>query len=196
MVDYHPGTSIWPSWGWWVTIFGKVGDHPWDGRWPSTTVSTSSASIWASLTAILPESLLFPCCTSYVESKLKMRQRQPSLAEVEVGLSLAKAQKGGTLHMKSLSHVHTLVGTPHKISNIAVGRVGGYFWQTLGAGAAAAYGYHQENNTTSWLHLASWDLPDSQFSWESKMEPSVAIWEYISLNSTILSIPNTIEQYP
>ena len=31
------------------------------------------------------------------------------------------------------------------------------------------------NNTTSWLHLASWNLPDSQLSWESKMEPSVAI---------------------
>ena len=56
-----------------------------------------------------------------------MRQRQPSLAEVEVGLRLAKAQKGGTPHMKSLSHVNTLMGTPHKISNIAVGRVGGYF---------------------------------------------------------------------
>ena len=26
------------------------------------------------------------------------------------------------------------------------------------------------NNTTSWLHLASWNLPDSQLSWESKME--------------------------
>ena len=62
-----------------------------------------------------------------MESKLKMRQRQPSLAEVEVGLSLAKAQKGGAMHMKNLSHVHTLVGTPHKISNIAVVRVGGYF---------------------------------------------------------------------
>ena len=32
-------------------------------------------------------------------------------------------------------------------------------------------------NTTSWLHLASWNLPDSQLSWESKMEPSVAIRE-------------------
>ena len=31
------------------------------------------------------------------------------------------------------------------------------------------------NNTTSWLHLAGWNLPDSQLSWESKMEPSVAI---------------------
>ena len=30
------------------------------------------------------------------------------------------------------------------------------------------------NTTTSWLHLASWNLPDSQLSWESKMEPSVA----------------------
>ena len=31
------------------------------------------------------------------------------------------------------------------------------------------------NNATSWLHLASWNLPDSQLNWESKMEPSVAI---------------------
>ena len=30
-------------------------------------------------------------------------------------------------------------------------------------------------NTILWLHLASWNLPDSQLSWESKMEPSVAI---------------------
>ena len=32
-----------------------------------------------------------------------------------------------------------------------------------------------KNNATSWLHLARWNLPDSQLSWESKMEPSVAI---------------------
>ena len=32
-----------------------------------------------------------------------------------------------------------------------------------------------ENNATLWLHLASWDLPDSQLSLESKMEPSVEI---------------------
>ena len=31
-----------------------------------------------------------------------------------------------------------------------------------------------ENQSTSQLHLASWNLPDSQLSWESKMEPSVA----------------------
>ena len=31
------------------------------------------------------------------------------------------------------------------------------------------------NITTLWLHLASWNLPESQLSWESKMEPSVAI---------------------
>ena len=34
--------------------------------------------------------------------------------------------------------------------------------------------YYSDNNATSWLHLASWNLPDSQLSWESKMEPSVA----------------------
>ena len=32
------------------------------------------------------------------------------------------------------------------------------------------------NITTSWLHIASWNLPDSQLCWESKMEPSVAIF--------------------
>ena len=31
------------------------------------------------------------------------------------------------------------------------------------------------NNTTSWLLLASRNLPDSQLSWESKREPSAAI---------------------
>ena len=38
-----------------------------------------------------------------------------------------------------------------------------------------AGGSHVHNHATSWLHLASWNLPDSQLSWESKMEPSVAI---------------------
>ena len=32
------------------------------------------------------------------------------------------------------------------------------------------------NITTSWLHLASWNLLDFQLSWKSKMEPSVAIY--------------------
>ena len=36
-------------------------------------------------------------------------------------------------------------------------------------------GWFHENNATLWLHLASWDLPDSQLTWEYKMEPSVAI---------------------
>ena len=31
------------------------------------------------------------------------------------------------------------------------------------------------NITTSWLHLASWNLLNSQLCQESKMEPSVAI---------------------
>ena len=33
----------------------------------------------------------------------------------------------------------------------------------------------EENIATLWLHLASWTLPDSQLSVESKLEPSVAI---------------------
>ena len=32
-------------------------------------------------------------------------------------------------------------------------------------------GWSSDYSTTSWLHLASWNLPDSQPSWESKMEP-------------------------
>ena len=38
----------------------------------------------------------------------------------------------------------------------------------------AMWWFH-ENNAKLWLHLASWDLLDSQPSWESKMEQSVAI---------------------
>ena len=31
------------------------------------------------------------------------------------------------------------------------------------------------NHATPWFHLASWNLLESQLSWKSKMEPSVAI---------------------
>ena len=71
MVSDHPWDGgwqscygWWPSWGKWVNILGKMGDHQWDGGWPSMTVSSWSAWILGGLTAILPESLLFPCCTA------------------------------------------------------------------------------------------------------------------------------------
>ena len=53
--------------------------------------------------------------------------------------------------------------TAHKRSkNTSAAGVGGFlYW---------------ENNATPWLHLASWNLQDSQPSWVSKMEPSVAIY--------------------
>ena len=35
-------------------------------------------------------------------------------------------------------------------------------------------GWFPENNGTLWLNIVNWNLPDSQLSWESKMEPSVA----------------------
>ena len=41
----------------------------------------------------------------------------------------------------------------------------------VGRGVYVLGGHHLHNHTTSWLHLASWNLPDSQLSWESKMEP-------------------------
>ena len=34
--------------------------------------------------------------------------------------------------------------------------------------------FKSENQATLWLHLASWNLPDSQLGYKSKMEPSVA----------------------
>ena len=39
-------------------------------------------------------------------------------------------------------------------------------------------GNYSENNATSWIHLASWNLPDFELSWESKMESSVATTLY------------------
>ena len=69
-----------------------------------------------------------------------MRHKQPSLAEVEVGLSSAKAQKRGTPHMKILSHVHNGVWTPHKIHMsggwlgqevVTAYLVGGWFFQEI-----------------------------------------------------------------
>ena len=46
---------------------------------------------------------------------------------------------------------------------------------TAGWGAGWLAGSVSDYSTTSWLHLASWNLPDPQLSWESKMEPRVAI---------------------
>ena len=43
------------------------------------------------------------------------------------------------------------------------------------------------NITTLWLHLASWNLLDFQLNWKSKMEPSVAI---IPLRGSILQAGN------
>ena len=42
------------------------------------------------------------------------------------------------------------------------------------AGQPAWRAVPDNNITTLWLHLASWNLLDFQLSWESKMEPSVA----------------------
>ena len=71
------------------------------------------------------------------------------------------------------------VGTPHNIyrKSLAVGGWVGAGWSKL------------ENNATLWLHLASWNLPDSQLSWESKMEPSVAMFQDVQeISETVPSI--------
>ena len=46
-------------------------------------------------------------------------------------------------------------------------------------------GHHLHNHTTSWLHLASWNLPDSQLSWESKVAPSMAILSPVQTGNRI-----------
>ena len=58
-----------------------------------------------------------------------------------------------------------------KFQTLPVDRVGGYFGQTLGAGANEAYGEYHDNNATS------------QLGWESKMEPSVTILLVLSVPS-------------
>ena len=39
-------------------------------------------------------------------------------------------------------------------------------------------GWFHDNNAKLWLHFASWNLPDSLLSWESNMEPRVAMRKF------------------
>ena len=79
------------------------------------------------------------------------------------------------------------VGTPHNIERKHIlgggtthilcwgGETAQHLQKKLSSGWVGGWGWSKpENNATLWLHLASWNLPDSQLSWESKMEPSVA----------------------
>ena len=110
------------------------------------------------------------------------------------------------------SEVQSRVGTPHNIQTCFRDRRGDtQHVQTnpsggrVGSGWARAYSIGGKNNTTSWLHLASWNLPDSQLSWESKMEPEcgknitagvsyhaiylfIQCWSMISSSYTFLSL--------
>ena len=106
--------------------------------------------------------------------------------------------EGGTPHIpiwNIWSNVQTRVGTPHKILRCLRSRGGDTAHSNWGkkyqkpierGGTPHIYNEMKDRrvmdgwmvlcdyNATSWLHLASWNLPDSQLSWESKMEPSVA----------------------
>ena len=75
-----------------------------------------------------------------------------------------EAGGGDTAHSKRTFVIQSANGgTPHNPHDTSVlrGWVGGWV-------------VYQDNNATPWLHLASWNLPDSQPSWVSKMEPNVA----------------------
>ena len=70
-------------------------------------------------------------------------------------------------------------GTPHILCWWGNNRVGDTTqnWENQSkytAGWLAGW-LKSDYSTNLWLHLASWNLPDSQLSWVSKMEPSVAI---------------------
>ena len=58
--------------------------------------------------------------------------------------------------MKLYSDVHTGVGTPHRINEEKTNMVG------VGVGWGGVVRW--DNIATSWLHLASWNLLDSQLS--------------------------------
>ena len=71
---------------------------------------------------------------------------------------------------KLCSYVHPGVGTPHRINKGKTSMVGG------GGGVV-----WWDNIATPGLHLASWNLLDSQLSWVSKMEPCVAISHHMRI---------------
>ena len=71
------------------------------------------------------------------------------------------------VYIQSMVNIWSLYAKIRDIQNIGGGWVDGWMggWFLTG------------NNTTSWLHLASWNLQDFQLSWKSNMKPSVAIYE-------------------
>ena len=63
------------------------------------------------------------------------------------------------------------VRTPHNPNDTSVLRVGGWVAGWVAgwpggrvAGWVGGWVVYQSNNATLWLHLASWNLPDSQLS--------------------------------
>ena len=64
-------------------------------------------------------------------------------------------------------------GTPHILC--WGGDTAQHLQKKLSCGRVGMGGWSKpENNATLWLHLSSWNLPDSQLNWESEMEPSGA----------------------
>ena len=103
----------------------------------------------------------------------------------------------GTLHMKKYSDDLTKTGTLHTYTRMWGHRT--YFdddrnnwggdtiqhWRIkLKWLVGRVRSVLSKNITTPWLHLASWYFPDSQLSWESKMELSVAIVKTRNPNHT------------
>ena len=41
-------------------------------------------------------------------------------------------------------------------------------------------GNYSDNNATSWLHLASWNLPDSQLNWQKRAQVFILGWGHCS----------------
>ena len=53
-----------------------------------------------------------------------------------------------------------------------------------------------ENITTLWLHLTSWNLPDSQLNWEFKMGPKCGNIAWVCSRKKFGRLEKELEKYP
>ena len=78
-------------------------------------------------------------------------------------LATTDRHRGGTHQTERLQTLIWSVGWPdrHRGGDAPDGKTNKQVFQNLGGGWV---GVLTENNATPWLHLASWNLPDSQLS--------------------------------
>ena len=80
------------------------------------------------------------------------------------------------------------IGGGHRTSKQAPSTNYKFGWLLGGWLGGWVGGWPSDYSTTSWLHFASRNLPDSQASWESKMEPECGNKEEIYLLNIMMQI--------